>query len=1118
MTRQSLCVLQILLLVATMSFAQTLRAATPLWDNLPIGGGGAVTGVYADPNVQNLFYFKTDVGGAYRSDPTASYWIPITDSFTNPDNFGIESLAIDPSHGSTLYILTGQYTYDTPALLKSTNAGDTWTACTIPTGLICNANTAYHARTGEELTVDPNNSSTLYLASTNIGLWKSTNDGASGTWAKVTNFTSVGTGGVGLTFVACDKNSGSTILYVGVWDTTGSTGGVWVSSNGGTSWTQMTGTTENTPTRAVVASDGTLYVAFHGPTTSGGAICKASRGATSLTPITPSTAYNYFAIAVDPTNSAQIYTAEYGGYFSTIYSSSNGGTSWTSAGEVRGVGNYATRNGSEWFGNISQMVVDPFNHTSVWLGDLIGVLNTPNISSATTPWNYVSEGDEETVPLQLTSPPSGAFLLSAIADVNGECHLSLTSSPAQSFQNESTPYSSGSSTSIDFCESNPNVMARVVDSTNGSASGLYSTNGGAAWTYFATIPSGATGGRIAVSATNSSNFVWTPEDGTTYYTTNSGATWTAASGAPHTTYSEFNEVDCALASDRVNGNFYMFGAVSGTGYLYVSTNGGATWTPSTGSISGVGAPSQLKVFTRPGTAGEVWIDIDNANTYFTTNGGTSFTFNPVKSNSLMAYGAPMVPGGTPALYLDGSLVSNGHVGIYRSNNDGESGSWTEIDNPASPVPDSNFTLAGDRQTYGRLYIGTNGRGIFYNELLLDGWTDADINSPTDKGDAVFDGTTYTVIGGGAGVGEPATLVEDQFNDGGLTNGADPLDTAWAVIQSSPVTLSVGAFAASGNTSNAMVYNASGAYGEVQGGPYTSQALNVGDSITLSYDFRVTSATIPSTSSSFRFGLSNSSNTYGFNFGSGTTTGGVFCIFPVNTTHGTNTALTTTGTAIAINDNNPHSFDMTITRTATSTLSFSATVDGTHTFTSSTTGVADFTFSSILLGEGNLTSGIDFNLDNVNVVVGLEQDQFNFVSEAATTSQTISADIASQTNPNSDARGGLMFRDGSGTNVPMVEVVSTTGGIVSLNWRGTTGGSYNSIHASGLFTTPPWLKLSRSGATFTGSYSTNGTTWTTIGSAPVTFTSGSPEVGMLASPQNNTQVEATTLSNVSITTP
>lgn len=51
--------------------------------------------------------------------------IPIIEKRSG-DDFGIESLAVDPNNADTLHILTGKYTYSTPHLYKSTDAGNNW--------------------------------------------------------------------------------------------------------------------------------------------------------------------------------------------------------------------------------------------------------------------------------------------------------------------------------------------------------------------------------------------------------------------------------------------------------------------------------------------------------------------------------------------------------------------------------------------------------------------------------------------------------------------------------------------------------------------------------------------------------------------------------------------------------------------------------------------------------------------------------------------------------------------------------------------------------------------------------------------------------------------------------
>ena len=68
-----------------------------------------MTGIIGCPGQQNLFYAKTDVGGAYRWDEATQSWIPLLDwNSQNQTTYqGVESFAIDPQDPSKLYILAG---------------------------------------------------------------------------------------------------------------------------------------------------------------------------------------------------------------------------------------------------------------------------------------------------------------------------------------------------------------------------------------------------------------------------------------------------------------------------------------------------------------------------------------------------------------------------------------------------------------------------------------------------------------------------------------------------------------------------------------------------------------------------------------------------------------------------------------------------------------------------------------------------------------------------------------------------------------------------------------------------------------------------------------------------
>jgi len=208
-----------------------------------------------------------------------------------------------------------------------------------------------------------------------------------------------------------------------------------------------------------------------------------------------------------------------------------------------------------------------------------------------------------------------------------------------------------------------------------------------------------------------------------------------------------------------------------------------------------------------------------------------------------------------------------------------------------------------------------------------------------------------------------TLVDDQFIDGGLTNGTDALDAGWTSLSNTALT--VGAFDSTGNTSDALRVDTTAGFSGTRG-QFTGAALAIGESITLSFDFRITN-TAGNDSAGLRLGLSSSANTYAFTFGTGTTTGGGIAQFGSNTVGGTNTIYTATGTPFSINDTAAHTFSFTITRTSGTSLSFLGSVDANTISAVTSNSISNFTFTNIVLGQGGTSN--DFNIDNVLVTMG-----------------------------------------------------------------------------------------------------------------------------------------------------
>ena len=197
---------------------------------------------------------------------------------------------------------------------------------------------------------------------------------------------------------------------------------------------------------------------------------------------------------------------------------------------------------------------------------------TENLTRADTSrnvaWTFPDRGFEETVVLSLASPPSGPPLLSALADLDGFRYNNFNTSPPNGDYAPFFPISS----SIDFAELNPNIVARS-HTTNyvgdaGNPRGSYSTDGGQTWTRFATEPSGATDSGVLAVAADGSRIVWTPAGegpfystatgAGTYYSTDFGSTWNASFGLPK---------DLEPVADRVNPQkFYAYNPATGAVY------------------------------------------------------------------------------------------------------------------------------------------------------------------------------------------------------------------------------------------------------------------------------------------------------------------------------------------------------------------------------------------------------------------------------------------------------------------------------------------------------------------------------------------------------------------------
>jgi hypothetical protein len=682
------------------------------WANAPINGGGFVTGLVFNPARKDLVYARTDIGGAYRWNAAAGSWIPLTDwvGESNANLLGIESVATDPVNPDRLYLAAGTYLGSWAAdgaILRSTDQGASFTTVPLPFKLGGNED---GRSMGERLAVDPNDDSVLYLGTRQNGLWRSTDYGS--TWHQVASFPVAGatSSGIGLGFVTFDKSSGhagsaTKTIYIGAAD---SKTNLYRSTDAGATWSAVSGQPiGQLPQHGVLASNGQLYLSYGntpGPNgISAGSVWRFTTATGVWTKITPPfdstgyTTYGYAGLSVDPQHPDTVMVATMDKWWKhdEIYRSTDRGATWTAI-TPRAVYDisaapYQTAGVGGWIGTLA---IDPFDSDHVIYGTGGGIWASGDVTradhDAATHWSVDSKGVEETAVLGLVSLPGGAPVISALGDVGGFTHTSVTAEATIQLANPTFTNTTG----LDFAQNAPKVVARVgsMGGNADAARGAYSTNGGQSWSSFTGTPkSGAQSGSIAVSA-DAATFVWTPSGDATFYSRDHGATWSASRGLPS---------GAQVVADRSNANGFY--ALSGS-TLYASTDGAASFaTRATslpdGSLKAVG-----------GITGDLWLAAGDAGLLHSTNGGARFTkLATVQSAQGVGFGKAAPGAAYQAIYLNGTV--HGVFGVYRSTDEGAT--WLRINDDRHQFGYLGYVITGDPNVYGRVYVGTNGRGVIY---------------------------------------------------------------------------------------------------------------------------------------------------------------------------------------------------------------------------------------------------------------------------------------------------------------------------------------------------------------------------------------------------------------------
>jgi len=143
------------------------------------------------------------------------------------------------------------------------------------------------------------------------------------------------------------------------------------------------------------------------------------------------------------------------------------------------------------------------------------------------------------------------------------------------------------------------------------------------------------------------------------------------------------------------------------------------------------------------------------------------------------------------------------------------------------------------------------------------------------------------------------------------------------------------------------------------------------------------------------------------------------------------------------------------------------------------------------------------------------DQFRLVSQTLSGDGSVSARVASQTNTSSSAKAGVMLRVSTDPGSPNYAVVVTPGTGIKVQVRSVQGGSTTKV-ANPAGTVPAYLKVTRSGSTFTAYTSPDGVAWTLIPGSTVTLNLGASVLAGLAVTSHNTGALSTvTMDSVAV---
>ncbi len=179
-----------------------------------------------------------------------------------------------------------------------------------------------------------------------------------------------------------------------------------------------------------------------------------------------------------------------------------------------------------------------------------------------------------------------------------------------------------------------------------------------------------------------------------------------------------------------------------------------------------------------------------------------------------------------------------------------------------------------------------------------------------------------------------------------------------------------------------------------------------------------------------------------------------------------------------------------------------------------TGWADSDIGGTGIAGSAISSSGLLGVQGSGCGISSECEQFHYVYNTIQADWSIVTQLTSTSWPNTNAVAGLIIRDGLDSTAEEVSLALVGGTTLSLSYR--TNGVWTSNASVNGWSTPIWMRLTRSGNSVLGYFSSDGISWSQLGSAIALSLNQTVYAGMAVSSGDNTTLITSDFCNILLT--